>query len=436
MSDITSFFEEDDDDDELGLTVRFDEAKSLLETRCKAANISLKELTYEGEQSAVEIQLKNGRHTRPISLGSAQAIDRLLSFQFENYVFLGDFEAICNYSEGVIEAGIRPSGTNMIFSSRTLFRRIVTEDKGEAESSNERIVVSSGQASLPRIEISRLSVPFATLTRSPNVSRLSLKLSGCQIKTHDGALHLLQQIAGSVLFQIDLLANLPFVMERRRVRPARKNMAKSYPLELEYPHTQYETAPLSLYNYGRSATGMPLLQFLAFYQVLEFFFPRYSQSEAHRKLKSMLKDPAFRSHNDSDITRLLTAIQTNRNGAFGDERSQLKATLNECVDADALRNFLQVDTERAEYFQGKPKALHHKIPISSPQVDLRNDVAERVYQIRCKIVHTKNDSRDASLELLLPFTQESEQLLFDIELVQFLAQQILIMDGAPLNLHL
>jgi hypothetical protein len=38
---------------------------------------------------------------------------------------------------------------------------------------------------------------------------------------------------------------------------------------------------------------MPLLQFLAFYQVIEFYFPTYSQAEAHRKLKAILKDPPF-----------------------------------------------------------------------------------------------------------------------------------------------
>jgi hypothetical protein len=66
---------------------------------------------------------------------------------------------------------------------------------------------------------------------------------------------------------------------------------------------------------------------------------------------------------------------------------------------------------------------------------LRNDVADRVYDIRCKIVHTKTDTRDGSVELLLPFSPEAEQLSFDIDLVQHLAQLVLVASSSPFNVH-
>jgi hypothetical protein len=181
---------------------------------------------------------------------------------------------------------------------------------------------------------------------------------------------------------------------------------------------------------------MPLLQFLAFYQVIEFYFPIYSQSEAQRKLRAILKDPTFRGDHDTDIARLLAAIHVSRTGAFGDERSQLRATLVECTDSDALRRYFEADSERKEFFLTKAKSLpYHKIPLANPSMDLRHDVADRVYDIRCKIVHTKTDSRDGSVELLLPFSQEAEQLSFDIDLVQHLAQLVLVVGSAPLNVH-
>jgi hypothetical protein len=110
----------------------------------------------------------------------------------------------------------------------------------------------------------------------------------------------------------------------------------------------------------------------------------------------------------------------------------LRATLAECVDADALRAFLESVPDRKAFYQAKGQ-LYHKIPLSNPAADLRNDVADRIYDIRCKIVHSKNDSREGELELLLPFSKEAGQLGFDIELVQYLARLVLVAASTPFS---
>lgn len=177
---------------------------------------------------------------------------------------------------------------------------------------------------------------------------------------------------------------------------------------------------------------MPLLQFLAYYQVIEYYFPTYSQADARRKIRAVLKDPAFRGDRDADLGRLLSAIHVSRSGAFGDERSQLRSTLLECIDAEAIRQFITADAARADFLSSKAKGLcDQKIAVANPTADLRGDVAERIYEIRCKIVHTKTDAKNSEFELLLPFSKEAEQLTHDIDLVQFVAQQILIAASSP-----
>lgn len=138
---------------------------------------------------------------------------------------------------------------------------------------------------------------------------------------------------------------------------------------------------------------MPLLQFLTFYQVLEFYFPAYTQSEVQRRLKIILKDPTFRADRDADIARLLSAIQLNRSGSYGDERTHLHSTIMGCVDPKSLRDFINSDQHRQEFYSSKSKT-YKSLPILNPSVDLREDVAKRIYDIRCRIVHTKNDAKD------------------------------------------
>jgi len=102
----------------------------------------------------------------------------------------------------------------------------------------------------------------------------------------------------------------------------------------------------------------------------------------------------------------------------------------ECTNQDALREFMCSDQQRLEFYSAKSK-VYHRIPLANPSADLRGDVADGIYDIRCRIVHTKSDSRGGEVELLLPFTKEAEQLSFDVELVQYLAQQVLIAAGTP-----
>jgi len=83
----------------------------------------------------------------------------------------------------------------------------------------------------------------------------------------------------------------------------------------------------------------------------------------------------------------------------------------------------------------KQKGLtDHKLPLNNSNADLRVLVADLIYDIRCKIVHTKGESAEGEVELLLPFSKEAELLFHDIELIQYIARKVLIAAGVPLSL--
>ena len=93
-----------------------------------------------------------------------------------------------------------------------------------------------------------------------------------------------------------------------------------------------------------------------------------------------------------------------------------------------------MDKERTDFFSSRSRSLTDiRIPINNPHADLRNDVAERIYDLRCKIVHTKIGHNEGEVELLLPFSKEAELLYFDIELIQDVAQQTLISGSSLLR---
>ena len=165
---------------------------------------------------------------------------------------------------------------------------LVIEMNRDSESSNERILIIPSSDNLSALGSARYrgrSLP-------------ALKIEGLRISQHDQALDLLERIANTVFFQIDLSINLPLNLIRERRTPTRP-IPRQEPVELQFPQNEYDEAPMALYWYARSAVGMPLLQFLAYYQSIEFYFPTYSQAEARRKVRNILKDPSFRANRDA-----------------------------------------------------------------------------------------------------------------------------------------
>lgn len=402
-----------------------------LEARCKAAKIPLEsdEPGEDGPDLLITVRMPSGREHIPITLYDLDMVRAFLAVPFERYVLLSDYSAICWYQEQVIEANITSLGSTATSPSLVMaiqnLAGLPIEQRGARKPLPSLVIPNtSGEG---RITIGPSSPDLRALGSIFARSRPSIRIDGIQIHGHDDATALLEKLANSILFQLDLTRAVPAVLARRR-RGARRPFAQRSlrNVSLEFPRSEYDREPISLYWYARSASNMPLLQFLAYYQTIEYYFGTYSQAEARRKVRNVLKNPIFRPDRDADITKILAAAKANGSG-YGDERSQLRATLAECIEPSALRQWFNEVPERAEFFSKKVEGLtEHRISIRNPTADLREEVAERIYDIRCKIVHTKATGRDGEVDLLLPFSKEAELLYNDIDLMQFCAREVLV----------
>ncbi len=414
--------------------------------RCEEASIPqttgpLRQGGDESTRQAVFIDIPAGREHRELVVRNLDEGEALESIPFEKFRFLAGFVAIWSRDLAVVEAALE-AGTR-IPTILALERLLGSLDASGSDEEAQGITVASDPNRLPRVSltIGPPSTEFAVLyqlsrdrlVRRPRRFRTpTLRIEGLEVEHHDTAAEILRKVGDAMLFQVDLKTDLPIVLAREQLRPHRMLSRRRHreTVELTFPEDEYDPEPMSLYWYASSSTGLPLLQFLAYYQVIEFFLPSYSQVEAQRVVRNILKDPSFDAHRDSDITRLLTALRGSGNlRSFGDERSQLRATIHECLEPKELRDFLESDSDAKEFYS-KSKALSAtRIPLNNPDADLRNEVADRIYDIRCRIVHTKSENLQTEAEPLLPFSKEAQQLGFDIELVRLVARKVLIAGG-------
>ena len=387
-----------------------------------------RQIELEGPAQFVSVEFRNGRAIRTVYIGSEEAAEKLLQYPLEDIVFLGAYAAICSYKDGWIEAAVRAHGSvpRSFVARRSIFG-----------------VASGGSKEPAEIEISGTGAPTLRLAEKHGIlfwldytSPIYLRIEGIGITEHDKAVNLLEDLSNSLFMQIDFRFDSALTLVRDRF-PLRRSSSSRGRLDednqLIYPRFSYDRNPSSLYWYARSATSMTLLQFLAFYQCIEFFFPQYSRQETIVKIKNILKDPAFDGSKDSYINFILNATLEGRRGPLPEERKQLGATLKHCIEPALLRDFLNETEERKRYYASEYKRISDKRIALSDDPGLVDQTAERIYDIRCKVVHTKNLEGSESGEMILPFSKEADLLTDDVELIKFLARKVLIASSASLR---
>jgi len=108
--------------------------------------------------------------------------------------------------------------------------------------------------------------------------KYTLQIINCEFESNEQAIKLLEKIAHSLFFQIDLNLALPLTLiKKTRTRSSRRKQFIQSGKQLIFPTTHIDVKAMSLYWYARSARAMPLLQFIGFYQVVEFFFPSFQR---------------------------------------------------------------------------------------------------------------------------------------------------------------
>lgn len=263
---------------------------------------------------------------------------------------------------------------------------------------------------------------------------LTLRVEGLEFSGEVEASSVLEHLGSAALFELDRATSIGLTLCRQRSAPiiTSRNFPTGSPLPSRINH-EYDKEPLTLFWHARTASQMPLLSFLGFYQVLEFYFPQYSRRGALQTLRESLRGLSFDALRDADLAKVLDAVKVGRKGSFGNEVEQLKATVKHCVDQSTLREFFEANDERKQFY-GSDECMRlspTRIPTNGSSEDWRGDVARRLYDIRNRVVHAK--SQHENLDVLLPTDPEAELLWHDVELAAFLASEVLSASGKPLR---
>jgi hypothetical protein len=420
------------------------------------------EITLQGEARPtrlLRVAVPNGRYTRwnAVSDRRAQSIVELKAVP--PAAALGDYEAVLYRDTKEVEATVRSLDAMRSPSWAESLMKIpgaqVTRAEGVSISRSTRntewrLPFAAGAGQNWSAEIGTESdkyTLFKTRVASYAGKEVTLKIRGAiTSQHHDDAIQVLDMVSQAILFELDLRYGITlsvgkvsvFELARRTDKDGKTNQLPRTRREVSneqpsLPRSSYPERPLALYWYARLAGNMPLLQFLASYQVLEYHFSAYYQREVLDRMRQELLDPRFSPQSDRDLGRLVSLAKAQSKG-FGTERDQLRSTVRGCTSSSSIEEYLN-EASRREFFTGKQViAGLPRIDLNKSSADLRDQVSDRIYDIRCRIVHAKSEPQDQYPDLILPFSPEASSLTFDIDLIQYLAQRVLINHAQPMRL--
>lgn len=409
-------------------------------------------LVSQLDRQVIKVELPNGgRKTRAILIDSESA-NLYSTIDFASTVALGSYEAVWQKDSGIIESQL-DTERGLAFSRLSRLPEVTiqrptqdplfdfSEDDGSDASDsltgrvgNEWVLRLSDAEAEISIEISPPGASIMALggrnLLRRGYGRPTLKILGFKPRDHDEALQRLIDMSSAFFFELDLKRNIALRLSRSRQALLNEGRAtiRRTPSPLSVPKKKYSAEAVSLYTYGRQALGMPLLQFLAFYQCIEYYFPQYWNAELIDRLRRAISDPRFDPDQDSHIGRLV-GIGANRPRGGSSEREQLRTTIDACVDDADIEEFLGENEVRKEALLAKNRL--RGVPPLAPldrNNKLTHQVAARIYELRCRVVHAKEEGGAAggTQDVLLPFSAEAELLGSDVALARFVAQKAII----------
>jgi len=233
------------------------------------------------------------------------------------------------------------------------------------------------------------------------------------------------ELANSFLFELNARHRSPYSLRPRldvtRYYPRLRTVGQ----KVRFPKTTVSSDIAALFSTPSdfSLGGNRTLAYLSYYQVIESYLPTVHKRDTLKKLRRVLRSLDFDEEKETSLVKLLTLVERAHGASEGE---QLRTAIEECVPNEKLDEFYSLN---ADHF--KKSGPVSGVPAINPKSgeSLASQTAKRIYALRNRIVHAKDDPRFGESKVLLPMSHEAYMLQPDIELVRLVAIEVIVDNG-------
>lgn len=206
--------------------------------------------------------------------------------------------------------------------------------------------------------------------------------------------------------------------------PARRFIyeEKSEETNFSFPRARYNPDLLRFYTLGMSS-DVPELQYLAFYQVLEYFFVTLADEQLYARLARRFHEPTFRA-TPAFLDRVIQDVNDHRRAT--DETEMLKMVIARFVEHNALIEAIdRIHTGIGErLYWNKVPRFGTPLQVNKEPNHTFGDVARIIKAVRNALVHSSD--RHEREQRHVPFSDSSVLVRKEVPLLRFLAEKAIV----------
>lgn len=374
----------------------------------------------------VLLELPAGRSIREVNLEPSAAAELLESGQ-RGWRSLKKYDGVWNSDLGEVEVVVQGERFGGSVS------RVIDRHSGREGSPEDPTYIGLTDPFSPlEIRLGRASgissMFFNRMMRG--LSPITVRVVSVHVSTAERADQLVESLVDALSLQMSMLHNVSFTAARLQGRARGGIGLRRTQKPLTFPVSTYPHAPVALYQAGRDRMTSPLLRYWAFYQVLEYFFPRYLQRETVSNIARIVRSPAFDPHDESTVLRLAALSGAGR-GSQPSEEQQLVLCLKSVTSMEDVGACIE-ESGLTSALADRKSALSESV-VRLDADDLLLQLGKRIYDIRCKIVHSKSLGGQNGGAGLLPGTEDEDLIFQELRLMRFLAEQALAANASRLD---
>ncbi len=225
------------------------------------------------------------------------------------------------------------------------------------------------------------------------------------------------QIAKASLFNVSMLCgeNYSLVKDIEEGERISRNIRLNRKGSPDVPHREYNDDMVQYYMAGNSAR-IPKVQFLSYYNVLEFWFDKTYNDEKCAAIQKIITSPKFNHNNLNHYKKITEIFRFGKNKAS--ENELLQSLLEKYLDINDFKNFLGQN----DYYlnNNAHKISDTKFSLTDSDALLIRKLAKRIYRVRNAIVHSKESEEERY------FPQDEKFISQEVNLVKYVSEQVII----------
>lgn len=264
----------------------------------------------------------------------------------------------------------------------------------------------------------------------------TIKVFNLKEKNIDSAISKSSDLIDRCLFSASSLREIPMeLIDQWPIRKKDEKNSKNFHFGEKVNGTALPIPKLKLnatlikFHKQATSTDIPSLKYLAFYQILEYFYLTVADENLYNNLSRRINDLKFTT-DSTNLDKIIKDVSNHKR--VNDETEMLKNVLKKYIQEDELIEFIKEFEAHLDkrVYTSKREVFGTSISATALNTGhVYGNIAKTIKAIRNALVHSSD--RHERNDRYIPYSKEGTKLIEDeIPLIKFLAEKAIIANAS------